>query len=136
MKFARLAMLAVVLTIAAPSISISYTVAGLRDDRETVMLTFRPKPGSEAELAKVIASHWAAARRLDLVLPSGHLTLRADDEKGRPYFIDIFTWRGAAIPDHAPAEIQAIWGEMNRLTETREGIAGLVITPASIVAGS
>jgi hypothetical protein len=94
---------------------------------ETVMITFRPKAGAEADLAKVIASHWSTALRLNLVVPDPHVTLRAKDEDG-PYFVDIFTWRDAEIPDHAPPAIQAIWKEMNRLTQDRHGRPGLDIT--------
>jgi hypothetical protein len=128
-----LAALAATLMIAAAGTSASLAARLGSDDSETVMITFRPKPGSEAELAKVIASHWTTARRLDLVLPNRHLTLRADDERGRPYFVDIFTWRSSEIPDHAPADIQAIWADMTRLTESRDGKRGLDIVPTRIV---
>jgi len=83
---------------------------------ETVMVTCKAKPGAEADLARVIARHWATARDLKLVVDSPHLTLRRV-EGGRTSFVDIFTWRDAEIPDHAPPAIQAIWAEMNKLSD-------------------
>jgi len=134
MKSLRFA-LAAALTVAALAMPASLAASHARDDGETVMITFRPKPGSEADLLKVIANHWTTARRLDLVVPNEHMTLRAEDDKGRPYFVDIFTWRSAEIPDHAPADIQAIWADMNRLTESRDGRPGLAIVQARKVSG-
>jgi hypothetical protein len=101
---------------------------------ETVMLTLQPRQGAEDDLAKAIADHWSAAKRLDLVAPDPHITLRARDEGGRPYFVEIFTWRDAEIPDNAPGEITAIWDRMNALTETRAGRPGLDIKSVALVA--
>jgi hypothetical protein len=102
-------------------------------DPETVMITLRAKAGAEAELTKVIADHWATARRLDLVRPEPHVTLSGKDKDGS-YYVDIFTWRDASIPDNAPPEIRKIWDDMNRLTEARGGHPGLSITEMTLVA--
>src|SRR5262245_32328985 len=128
-RFAAIAATAILVAALAPSA----IVAGSPDEAETVMITFRPKPGAEADLVKVIAGHWTTARRLDLVLPQPHVTVRATDETGRDYFVDVFTWRSAEIPDHAPAEIQAIWADMTRLTEARNGKPGLAIVEGRMV---
>lgn len=101
---------------------------------ETVMLTLLPRAGAENELVKALADHWAVARRLDLVDPRLHVTLRARDDGGQPCFVDIFTWRDAQIPDDAPAEIRAIWERLNTLTATRGGRPGLDIKPVTLVA--
>lgn len=108
--------------------------AGRADTPETVMITLRPKPGAEQQLAAVIADHWATARKLDLVRADPHLTVRLKDEGGRPVFIDTFTWRDRDIPDNAPPAILTIWSEMNRLTEGRDGRPGLAITEVTLVA--
>jgi len=115
--------LAAVATTAAPA------------DPETVMVTLRAKAGAEAELAKVIADHWTTARRLDLVRPDPHVTLKGQDAGGT-YFIDIFTWRDASIPDNAPAEIKRIWDDMNRLTEARGGHPALAFAEMTVVNGA
>jgi hypothetical protein len=92
---------------------------------ETVLITFHPKRGSEQALADVIARHWAVARRLDLVLDTPHLTLRGTDGRGNAYFVEVLTWRDAAIPDFAPKPILELWDQMNALVESRDARPGL-----------
>ena len=104
------------------------------DTPETVMVTLHAKPGGEADLARVIARHWETARRLNLVLDAPHVTLRGTEDGDKTYFVHVFTWRDAGIPDAAPAAIQAIWMEMNRFVESRGGRPGLQFTEVSIVA--
>jgi hypothetical protein len=99
---------------------------------ETVIVTFHAKAGSEAELAAVIARHWDTARRLNLVLDSPHLTVRGTEGDRQVYFVDIFAWRDASVPDHAPAEIQKIWADMNRLVEARNGKPGLEFSEVAV----
>ena len=101
---------------------------------ETVMITLHAKAGAETELARVIAHHWETVQRLELATDAPHVTLRAE-EGTLTYFVEIFTWRDASIPDAAPKEIQAIWADMNRLVEKRNGKPGLTITEVSLVAG-
>ena len=101
---------------------------------ETVMVTFHAKSGGEADLARVIARHWDTARSLNLVLDTPHVTLRGTEDGDKTYFVHVFTWRDGAIPDAAPAAIQAIWTEMNRLVESRGNRPGLQFTEVSIVA--
>ena len=111
-------------------------VAARSDTPETVMITFRPKPGQEQQLAAVIADHWTTARKLNLVQADPHVTVRLKDEAGRPVFVDTFTWRDREIPDNAPPAILKIWSEMNRLTEGRDGRPGLDITEVTLVASA
>jgi|SRR5579863_452287 hypothetical protein len=100
---------------------------------ETVMVTLRAKPGAEAELERVIARHWEAARQMKLVRDAPHVTVRGTEEGNKVYFIDLFTWRDGGIPDAAPAEIQNIWSDMNRLVEARGGHPGLEFVAVSVV---
>jgi len=104
---------------------------------ETVMITLHAKAGAETELAQVIARHWETVQRLKLVTDAPHLTLRgteAADGAMRTFFVDVFTWHDASIPDAAPKEIQAIWADMNRLVEKRNGRPGLTIDEVALVA--
>jgi len=61
------------------------------------------------------------------------VTLRATGKENTTYFLEILTWRDENIPDSAPPEIRAIWTEMRRLVETRDGRPGLSFTEAFIV---
>ena len=101
------------------------TFATAADQPETVMVTFHAKPRAETELARVIANHWRTANELHLVAAAPHVTLRGTEEGNRTYFIEVFTWRDASIPDVAPPAIQKIWTQMNALVESRGGHAGL-----------
>ena len=100
---------------------------------ETVMVTCHAKPGSEAELARVLTRHWTALRNLKLVRDAPHLTLRGIEDGDKTYFVEIFTWRDASIPDAAPPPIQAIWAEMGKLVEPRGGRPGIDIVEVAIV---
>jgi hypothetical protein len=116
---------------------VGMTVAGTvaashDDDPETVMITFRPKAGAEAELAQVIADHWVTAKKLNLVHSEPHVTVRTKEAAGKATFVDIFTWRDRDIPDNAPPAIQKIWEAMGRLTETREGRPGIDIKEVAL----
>ena len=102
------------------------------DEPETVMITLHAKPGAEAELAQVIARHWDTARRLKLIRETPHLTLRSA-EGAQTDFVEIMTWRDASVPDAAPAQIQQLWAEMNRLVEKRGAMPGLRIEQMSVV---
>jgi hypothetical protein len=102
------------------------------DEPETVMITLHAKAGAEAELAQVIARHWDTARRLKMIRETPHLTLRSA-EGSQTDFVEIMTWRDASVPDSAPAEIQKLWAEMNRLVEKRGAAPGLRIEQMSVV---
>jgi hypothetical protein len=129
-------MAAAVLVLVAAALEQTATArsGGQAKQPETVIVTLHAKTGSEAALAGAIARHWDAARRLNLVLDTPHLTVRGAEADGKTYFVDIFTWRDSSAPDHAPAEIQTIWAEMNRLVEPRTGQPGLEFSEVSIVA--
>ena len=100
---------------------------------ETVVITLHSKKGSESALARVVARHWTTARRLNLVLDSPHITVRATEEGDRTSIIDIFTWRDGSIPDSPPPPIREIWREMSDLVESRGGRAGIEIATGSLV---
>jgi len=97
------------------------------DQPETVMATFRAKPGKESALREVIERHWATVRKLGLATGDLHLLFRTEDEPGKTMFLHLFTWKSHAIPDDAPPEIEKIWEEMKPLVETRGGHRGIEI---------
>jgi hypothetical protein len=103
------------------------------EEPETVVIRLNPKPGATADLEKVIAKHWETAKRLNLVADTPHLTMRGLEGDNQDFLLEVLTWRDADIPDHAPAEIQAIWAEMSRLVEKRGQRPGLAIDQVSLV---
>jgi hypothetical protein len=94
---------------------------------ETVLVTYRPQAGNAEKLEQLIARHGATLKRLGLVTADPHLTYRAADSSGKPIVLDLLTWKDDAIPDDAPAEVRAIWGEMQKLVEKRDGRPGIEI---------
>jgi hypothetical protein len=97
-----------------------FSISAFAQKAETVMVTCYAKSGSESELARVLARHWTTVRDLKLAADAGHLTLRGKQVGGQTFFVEIFTWRDAAIPDNAPPPVQAIWAEMNQLADKIE----------------
>jgi hypothetical protein len=92
-----------------------------KDDTETVYTTYRVIAGKETEFAKVLAKAWPTYFKLGMVLKQPHIVLRGTDDAGKTYFIEILTWKDHDAPDHAPAEVQAIWDQLTALCEKRDG---------------
>jgi hypothetical protein len=101
---------------------------------ETIYSIAHVKPGMETRYADLSAKTWAIYRRLDLVLPAPHVVLRGVDTQNLPYFVEIFTWKNAEIPDHAPAEVRAVWQELENACEKRNGRPGIDFTEVTAVA--
>ena len=108
------------------------TAVSAADEPETVVATYHAKAGAEAALANLITDHFTTARQLNLVLAEPHVTVRTS-EGDKTAFVDIFTWRDASAADGAPPAILAIWAEMGKLTEPRDGKPGIDIVPAVLV---
>ena len=101
---------------------------------ETIHSVAHVKPGREAEYAKLSADAWAIYKRLGLVLKTPHIVLQGADEKGLPYFVEVFTWKSSEIPDHAPAEVKAIWRKLEESCEPRDGRRGIDFSEVTAVA--
>lgn len=101
---------------------------------ETIYSIAHVKRGMETRYADLSAKTWAIYRKLDLVLPAPHVVVRGVDSQDLPYFVEIFTWRSAAIPDHAPAEVRAVWQELEGACEKRDGRPGIDFSEVTAVA--
>ena len=120
----RLRPLLHVLICSGLSMTVPAICAVPEDDPETVVVIYQVKPNEEAALTAVIAKHWNVARQLNLVHVSPHILVQGKDQ-GKPYMMEIFTWRDSAIPDNAPDEITRLWQEMGQLVEARPGHPGI-----------
>ena len=96
-------------------------------DPETVLVTYRITAGKEANFLKLVKAQWQTLQKLHAVTDAPHTFLRGREAKGGVYFVEVFTWTSASIPDHAPAEVQAIWSELGKVCEARDGHAGIEI---------
>ena len=92
---------------------------------ETIHSVAHVKPGHEAEYAELSQKAWRIYQQLGLVLDTPHVVLRGADEKGRAYFVEVFTWKSADIPDHAPPAVKAVWQELEAACEPRDGRPGI-----------
>lgn len=108
--------------------------AQTHDEPETVLVTYRVKAGQEAQMLDVLRRDWATVRQLKLVDAEPHVLVQGKDDSGKPIFVEVFTWASADTPDHVPPAVQAIWSEMGKLVETRDGRPGVdfrAVTPLS-----
>jgi hypothetical protein len=101
---------------------------------ETIYSIAHVKRGMETQYAELSAKTWAIYRKLDLVLPAPHVVVRGVDAQNLPYFVEIFAWKSADIPDHAPAEVRAVWQELENACEKRDGRPGIDFTEVTAVA--
>jgi hypothetical protein len=100
---------------------------------ETMYSIAHVKRGMEARYAELSAKSWVLYRRLNLVLAKPHVVLRGTDPAGLTYFVEIFTWKSADIPDHAPAEVRALWQQLEEACEKRNGRPGIDFTEVTAV---
>jgi hypothetical protein len=105
------------------------------DDPETIYSIAHVIKGRESAYAAAAAKAWDIYRKLDAVFPEPHIVARGADEDGNPYFVEIFTWRSADIPDHAPADVKAVWKELEAACEKRGGRPGIDFTEVELLAG-
>jgi hypothetical protein len=69
-----------------------------KDGTETVYTTFHVIAGKEDEFWKVLERAWPTYYKHGMVLKRPHLILRGADDSGRPYFIEILTWKDHDAP--------------------------------------
>jgi hypothetical protein len=96
-----------------------------KDDTETVYTTFRVKDGKEAEFQQVYEKAFTAYQKHGMILSKPHMLLRGEDDAGKVYFIEILMWKDHDKPDNAPADVTAIWAQMEALCEKRDGHRGI-----------
>lgn len=97
---------------------------------ETVICTYRVKPGREKAFLDLLARHWPTLRRLGLAteeparvfrgLPPGP---RKDAHAvGPSTFVEIFAWKDAQAVDtaHHSPELMQIWEPMGKLCESMD----------------
>jgi hypothetical protein len=94
-------------------------------DTETVLVTHRVQAGKQNAYLTLLAKQWAALSKHHLVQDRPHIVLRGEDEKGKPYFVEILAWVSHEAPDNVPPDVQAIWDAMGKLVENRDGHRGI-----------
>jgi hypothetical protein len=100
---------------------------------ETIHSVAHVKRGKEGDYAKLSGEAWRLYTRMGFVLDRPHIVLRGVDDKGRTYFVEIFTWKSPNIPDHAPAAVKAIWNKLEAVCERRDGRPGIDFSEVTAV---
>ena len=94
---------------------------------ETVVCTYRVKPEREEEFRKLLLQHWPKLRELGMVTDEPSVAYRGLDAKGRPFFVEIFSWKSGALTRraHDHPDVMAIWELMDTLCESRDGMPNM-----------
>ena len=82
---------------------------------EIVIALYRPHPGKDAELRKLIAQHLPVLRKLELVTDRAPIIMKAKDGT----FIEIFEGRTAESADlaHQLPEVAQVWEAMGKIAD-------------------
>jgi hypothetical protein len=89
----------------------------------TVIATYRVRRGSERAFLRLLKGHWPTLQRVGLVTPEPSRMYQGRDDAGKPFFVEIFTWKSPAAVDlaHRHPEVMAVWEPMGKLVEERGG---------------
>jgi len=92
---------------------------------ETVLITYRVKPGKEQRFQEALSRAWDIYRKEHLVFAQPHFIIRDKASGDRTRFVEMFTWVSHHAPDHAPDSVKNIWDQMQSLCEARDGHGGV-----------
>jgi len=86
---------------------------------ETVICTYRVRPGAEVAFEELLRRHWTTLHGLGFVTDERSLVFRRYEE---PTYVEIFTWvEGGFGRAHVHPDVLAIWEPMEPLLEDRAG---------------
>ena len=130
MKTTILGMLSAVILAAGP--------AGAAGLPETVHVTYHVQTGKLDEFLGVLRRHYPAGRKLGIVLPEPHVILSGKEDGGKPFAIEILTWRDGDAPDDVSTkypDVQKIWDGLTALVEKRGGKPAIEIEEVKVESG-
>ena len=80
-----------------------------------VFALYRPHPGKDAELRRLIAQHLPVLRRLELATDRPAILVRAKDGT----YIEVFEWRNeeSAKLAHEHPEVARVWEAMGQVAD-------------------
>ena len=86
------------------------------------LVIYRPKAGKEKEMQPLVEKHWPTLSRLGLVTNEPAKIWRATGKDGKPYFVEIFSWKDEKSSDvaHQTPEVMAVWEPMGGILENLE----------------
>lgn len=80
-----------------------------------VIVGYKPKPGKEAQLEKLMATHLSRLRKEDLVTDRDSIIMKSEDGT----ILEVFEWKSnEAIENaHSNPEVQKMWMEYSDVCE-------------------
>jgi len=93
----------------------------------TVICIYRVRQPREKAFLRLLRAHWPALRRLGLATDEPSVVYRGEEERGHPFYVEIFTWKSARAVQgaHSHPEVAAIWEPMGTMCEARGGRPGM-----------
>ena len=95
---------------------------------ETVICTFRVKPGALDDFLVLLGDHWPTLRRLELVTETPEQLFQGADHQGdEPVIVSIFEWVSSEATRlaHTHPDVADIWEAMEPLCEDRHGLPAM-----------
>ena len=88
----------------------------MRGRTEAVIAAYRPKPGKESELRKLVRQHRLALDDARLVSSKPTILLRARSDGT---VLEIFEWKSAKAADeaHQSPALRALWGRLVKIAD-------------------
>ena len=86
----------------------------------TMLVTYVPKKGHEAELKTLIEKHVPVLAKTGLVTDEPARVWRATDKRsGEVYFVELFSWKDgeASSIAHQSPEVMAVWEPMGPILQ-------------------
>jgi hypothetical protein len=86
----------------------------------TMLVSYHPKAGREAELQHLVEQHYPTLTKLGLVTDMRAQVWKAHIKgSDRPYFVELFQWKTpqASGVAHQTPEVMAVWETMGPLLE-------------------
>jgi hypothetical protein len=90
----------------------------------TMMCIYRPLPGKEADLQKLVQAHWPVIHKAGLATDEPAVVYKAIDKHTKqPYFVEIFSWKSenSGRLAHEMPEVMKIWEPMERVMTSKTG---------------
>jgi hypothetical protein len=94
---------------------------------QTCICTYRIQKDKETAFLSLLERHWPTLRRAGLVTEDPPQIYRGQDEKQRPFIVEIFAWKDVAAVEtaHRSPEIMSVWEPMGALVEQRDGLPSM-----------
>jgi hypothetical protein len=93
------------------------------EDALIVICHYRVRASVEGAFLGLLRRHWPTLHELGVVTDEPARAFRGQDEKGRPFIVEMFSWKSQAAFEraHTHPDVLAIWEPMDGLCEAREG---------------